>query len=196
MPTANKVHFGVKNMHYAPITYSSTGVPSWGTPVAVPGSVSVTLSKESNDTNFYADNSLYFRVAVNNGYTGSLEMADFPVKMRQDLWNMDLTTTNKLLVESVDAKPVEFALMFETDGDQGPDLWCFYRCLASRPDINGNTTTESTEVQTQSCDITVMPVVDPSAGSAINGKVWYRTTEDTPSGTLTSFYSTVNTTLT
>ena len=196
MATANKVHFGVKGLHYALITYSSAGVPSWGSPVAVPGSVNITLSKESNNADFYADNMKYFRVAVNNGYTGSLEMADFPVAMRQALWNQTVTTTSKLLVEDVDAQPAEFALMFETDGDQGPDYWCFYRCIADRPDVNAATTNEATEVQTQTCDLTVLPVVDPSSGSKTNGKVWYRTTADTPSATLTSFYSSVNTTLT
>ena len=35
MAEQNKVHFGLKNVHYALITYTS-GVPSWGTPKAVP----------------------------------------------------------------------------------------------------------------------------------------------------------------
>lgn len=194
MANANKVHFGLKNVHYALITYTS-GVPSWGTVKAVPGAVNVTLSKESSDTDFYADDVKYYHLASNNGYTGTLEMADFPVEMRQDLWNYDVTTTGKLLVEDVDADPAEFALMFEIDGDQSPERYCFYRCTASRPDVTGATKADSVEVQTQSCDLTVMPVVDPTNPSVIDGKVYYRTTADTPSGTYTSFFSTVNTTL-
>lgn len=194
MANANKVHFGLKNVHYALITYTS-GVPSWGTVKAVPGAVNVTLSKESSDTDFYADDVKYYHLASNNGYTGTLEMADFPVEMRKDLWNYDVTTTGKLLVEDVDADPAEFALMFEIDGDQSPERYCFYRCTASRPDVTGATKADSVEVQTQSCDLTVMPVVDPTNPSVIDGKVYYRTTADTPSGTYTSFFSTVNTTL-
>lgn len=195
MATANKVHFGLKNVHYALITYSSTGVPSWGTVKAVPGAVNVTLSKESSDTDFYADDVKYFHTASNNGYTGTLEMADFPVTMRQDLWNYGVTTTGKLLVEDVAANAAEFALLFEIDGDQSPERYCFYRCQASRPDVSGATKAESVEVQTQSCDLTIMPVIDPTVSSPIDGKVYYRTTADTPSATYTSFYSTVNTTL-
>ena len=86
--------------------------------------------------------------------------------------------------------------MFETDGDISPDRFCFYRCVASRPDVTGATKADSTEVQTQSCDITVMPVIDPTASSPINGKVYYRTTADTPTATFTAFYSAVDDSLT
>lgn len=195
MATANKVHFGLKNVHYALITYSSSGVPSWGTVKAIPGAVSLSLAKEGSDTDFYADDVKYYHIAGNNGYSGTLEMADFPATVRQDLWNQSISTTGKLLIEDVDAQPAEFALMFEIDGDQSPDRYCFYRCLAARPDVASATKADSTEVQTQSCDLSVMPVIDPTSASVINGKVYYRTTADTPSGTYTSFYSTVNTTL-
>lgn len=195
MATANKVHFGLKNVHYAVITYSSAGVPSWGTVKAVPGAVSVSLAKEEGTTDFFADDVKYYHLGTNNGYTGTLEMADFPVAMRQDLWNQSTTTTGKLLVEDVNAQPAEFALLFEIDGDQSPERYCFYRCVASRPDVAGATKADSTEVQTQSCDLTVMPVIDPTVSSPIDGKVYYRTTADTPSATYTSFYSSVSTTL-
>lgn len=193
MATANKVHFGLKEVHYATITYSSSGVPSWGTVKAVPGAVNLTLSKNSSDTDFYADDIKYYHIATNNGYTGTLEMADFPVQMRQDLWNQTVSTTSKMLIEDVDAQPVEFALLFEIDGDQSPERYCFYRCVASRPDVASSTKAESTEVQTQSCDITVMPVI--YSGNAANGRVYYRTTADTPSQTYNSFYSSVLTTI-
>ena len=193
MATANKVHFGLKEVHYATITYSSSGVPSWGTVKAVPGAVNLTLSKNSSDTDFYADDIKYYHIATNNGYTGTLEMADFPVQMRQDLWSQTVSTTSKMLIEDVDAQQVEFALLFEIDGDQSPERYCFYRCVASRPDVASSTKAESTEVQTQSCDITVMPVI--YSGNAANGRVYYRTTADTPSATYNSFYSSVLTTI-
>lgn len=196
MATANKVNFGLKNVHYALITYSSAGVPSWGTVKNFPGAVSVSLSRDGSDSDFYADDVKYFHLGTNNGYTGTLEMADYPASVCKDLWNMDITTTGKLLVEDVDAQPAEFGLLFEIDGDQQPTRYCMYRCTASRPDIASQTKADSTDVQTQSCDLTIMPVIDPTVSSPINGKVYYRTTEDTPSATYTSFYSSVLTTLT
>lgn len=195
MATANKVHFGLKSVHYAVITYSTAGSPTWGTPKAVPGAVSLTLSKESGTTDFYADDIKYFHLASNNGYTGTLEMADFPATMRSDIWGQTVTSTGKMVVEDIADNTKEFALMFEIDGDQSPERFCFYRCTADRPDVASATKADSVEVQTQSCDITVMPVVDP-AGSTPNGKVYYRTTADTPTATYNSFYSSVLTTLT
>lgn len=194
MATANKVHFGLKNVHYAVITYTA-GVPSWGTPVAVPGAVNLTLSKESGTTDFYADDTKYFHLASNNGYTGTLEMADFPAAMRTALWGQTVTATGKMLVEDVNAQPAEFALMFEINGDQTPERFCFFRCTADRPDVTGATKADSVEVQTQSCDLTVMPVIDPTTSSPINGKVYYKTTEDTPTATYTGFFGAVETTL-
>lgn len=194
MATANKVHFGLKNVHYALITYTD-GVPSWGAVKPIRGAVSLTLSKEGSDTDFYADDVKYYHLGGNNGYSGSLEMADFPAEVRKDLWNQEITTTGKLLVEDIAAQPAEFALMFEIDGDQAPDRYCFFRCTASRPDVASSTKAESTEVQTQSCDLTVMPVLDSTADSEINGKVYYRTTADTPSATYQAFYNAVLTEL-
>lgn len=196
MATNNKVHFGLKNVHYALITYSTEGVPSWGTPKAVPGAVSLTLSKEGSDTDFYADDIKYFHLAGNNGYSGSLEMASFPPSMRNDIWGNTITSTSKMLVEDIDAQPAEFALLFEIDGDKNAERYCFYRCQASRPDVASSTKAETTEVQTQSCDLTAMPVMDPTAESVINGKVYYKTTADTPSATYADFYGAVNVTLT
>lgn len=193
--TANKVHFGLKNVHYAVITYGATGAPTFATPVAVPGAVSLTLSKEGSDTDFYADDVKYYHLAGNNGYSGSLEMASFPVQMRQDLWGMTVTETGKFLVESASAQPAEFALMFEIDGDQAPDRYCIFRCVASRPDVASTTKAESTDVQTQSCDLTAMPVLDPTDDSPINGMVFYKTTADTPSASYEGFFNAVSTTL-
>lgn len=194
MATANKVHFGLKNVHYALITYTD-GVPSWGAVKPIRGAVSLTLSKEGSDTDFYADDVKYYHLGGNNGYSGSLEMADFPAEVRKDLWNQEITATGKLLVEDIAAQPAEFALMFEIDGDQAPDRYCFFRCTASRPDVASSTKAESTEVQTQSCDLTVMPVLDSTADSEINGKVFYSTTADTPSATYQAFYNAVLTEL-
>lgn len=190
MANANKVHFGLKNVHYAIITYTE-GVPSWGTPVHVPGAVNVTLSKEGSDTDFYADDVKYFHITGNSGYTGTLEMADFPVQMRQDIWGQELSDTGKMLIESVDDKGAEFALMFEVDGDQTPTRYCMFRCTAARPDVAGATKAESVEVQTMTCDLVIMPVLDATADSEINGKVKYSTTADTPAADYADFYSAV-----
>lgn len=194
MPNENKVNFGLRNVHYAVITYTN-GVPSWGTPKAWKGGVTLSLTKETSSSDFYADDTKYFHITANNGYTGSIEMARVTDEVLQDLFGFTLSSTGKMIIENAEAAPVEFALMFEVQGDQKPRRVCLYRCTADRPDINAATKGDSVEVQPQSCDLVVMPVIDPTANSPIDGVTKYSTTANTPTATFEDFFNAVDTTL-
>ena len=51
----NKVKFGLKNVHYAPITASVDGEPTFGVPKRLPGAVSLTLDVQGEEVEFEAD---------------------------------------------------------------------------------------------------------------------------------------------
>lgn len=178
----NKVQFGLKNVHYAVLTFTGT-TPSWTTPVAVPGAVSLSLSPQGDQSTFYADNTSYYVSYSNNGYTGTLEMARFPDAMRTAIWGDTLGSTSKVLTETNTTTQTKFALLFEIDGDATQQHYVIYSCTASRPSIGSSTTNETTEPQTQSCDITAIALPD--------GKVSAHTTDTTPSGTVSAWYSAV-----
>ena len=76
----NKVQFNLKNVHYAVLTVED-GVPSWATPVHVPGAVTLTLDPQGEVKPFHADGIVYYQTVSNNGYAGDLEMARFPDRM-------------------------------------------------------------------------------------------------------------------
>ena len=183
----NKVRFNLKNVHYAVLTETvntaGTTVYSWATPKAVKGAVSLDLSQEGEISPFYADGITFYRSISNNGYSGSLEMARYSDDMMKDVWGDTLGSTSKVLTEnaSVEAKP--FALLFQVDGDADEELYCLYNVCGTRPSIGSQTNEETKEPQTQSSDITAIPLVD--------GRVLARTTADTPSATKTGWFNTV-----
>ena len=71
MGTANKVQFGLKNVHFFPLT----GADTYGAAVAIPGGVNINLAARGESTEFYADNVVYYASVANNGYEGDLELA-------------------------------------------------------------------------------------------------------------------------
>ena len=74
----NKVTFGLRNVHIAFVDTESETQPAWAEPIKIPGAVNFTPSPEGDTNTFYADDEPYFVVSSNNGYTGDLEMANFP----------------------------------------------------------------------------------------------------------------------
>ena len=85
MPKKNKVKFNICNVHYALLTLETDGVVSFGTPVAMPGAVSLSLDPNGEPSNFYADGYAYYTVSNNMGYEGDLELAMVPESFRTDV---------------------------------------------------------------------------------------------------------------
>lgn len=177
----NKVQFNLKNVHIAKLTNDAT--PAWGTPVAVPGAVSLSLDAEGEAYEFYADGIVYYGTNANNGYSGDLEMALIPDTIMKDIFGMTIGATSKVVTEDASAEPEHFALMFEIDGDAAENYYALYNCLATRPSIGSTTNTETKEAQTQTMSITARPLP--------NGLVQAHTTGDTPTAIRTGWFTSV-----
>ena len=155
---ANKVKFGLKNVHYAVITETGGGI-TYCQPKSIPGAVNLTLDAAGESVQFYADDSVYFEDNTNDGYTGSLEMALIPDDFREDVLG-DVLDANGALIENKDAKAKHFALLFEFDGDAKKTRHVLYYVLASRPSVSGSTRTNTKEPQTETLNITARPAPD------------------------------------
>lgn len=158
---ANRVKYGLKNVHYAVATISSTGSATYGTPKAIPGAVSLSMDPQGETTKFRADNINYWVGTANNGYEGDLEVALVPDTFKVDVLGY-VSDSNGVLVEDADAPSVPFALLFEFDGDANKTRHVLYNCTAARAATSGNTTEETIEPQTETMTLSASSVFNAS----------------------------------
>ena len=155
---ANKVRFGLSNVHYSLISEdASTHAITFGTPVAWRGAVSLTIDVEADTNKFYADNGVWASFDSATGGTATLEMADVPESVYTDLLGFIKTAADEI-VENTTPISQEFALLFEVSGNTDPIGYRLYRCTLSRPGLTANTTNESTDPETSSFTLTYMPI--------------------------------------
>lgn len=176
----NKVKFNICNVHYAPITVAEEGTVSFGTPVPMPGAVSISMDPTGEPESFYADGIEYYVINNNQGYDGDLELAMIPESFRTDILKEE-QDANKVLVENANSETGSFALLFEFDGDIRKIRHVLYNCSASRPTIESKTNEEDKEVQTETLTIKATPLSDgkvkAKTGNTTDAKVyedWYK----------------------
>lgn len=153
----NRVRYGLKRAYYAPVTLDAQDVPTFGTPVRLPGAVSITLDANAEQEIFYADDIAYFVTNAMNGYDGTLELALVPEQFEKDCLGVQ-EDTDGLLVESASDMAKYFALMFEFTGDVKAIRHCLYYCKASRGSTEGETKGETAEVKTEELNFTASPL--------------------------------------
>ncbi len=147
--------FGFKNVHVAKMTETNNAI-TYGAPIKIPGGVSFSMDAQGETSTFYADNRAYYQTTANNGYSGSLVMADVPEEFLTNIFGQTKDTNGALIENSGDTIS-KFALMCEAEGDPSERRFVFYNCLATRPSVELSTNEEGKEVKTASMDITMAP---------------------------------------
>ena len=179
----NKVKFGLNKVHYAKITaWSDDGVPTFATPVRLPGAVSLSIDANGENENFFADNGVYYVINNNAGYEGDLEVALITTDFATAILGEQLDSKG-VLVERNDAETSQFALLFEFNGDKNHIRHVLYCCSASRPSTESSTTEESTEVKTETLSL--------KATALPSGLVKGKTCENTDEATYNNWYGAV-----
>ena len=153
---ANKVKFGLSEVHIAPITAVSDSQYTYGTIFAIPGAVNLTLDIAGDTEDFYADNIKYFTESANQGYTGSLEMALFNEDFRTKILN-EIKDSNGALIEDASKGTNAFALGFQIDGDKQNKRYWYYNVTAARAANNASTIQSSKTPETETVNITAAP---------------------------------------
>lgn len=166
---ANKVKYGLSNCYYAVLDETAG---TYGTPVAMPGAVNLSLDQEGETNNFRADNMDYYVSVSNNGYSGDLELALIPDSFLTDVMG-EVVGTNGLQYENADAKPKAFALLFQFEGDEHATRHVLYNCKATRPTLASQTTDTSIEPVTETISLTAIAkefTIDTSTVKVVKAK--------------------------
>ena len=180
----NKVRYGLKNVHYATVTFASDGTPTFGTPVAIPGAVSANLSKNGDTYTFYADDGSYFELGDNASYEGDLVIALIPQSFRTAALGETLDGKGVLFEDSNPTRG-HFALLFEFTGDVNAIRHVLYNCTAAENTIEGQTKGENIEVQPETLTITARALPN-------GGPVKAKTGDTTDATVYSEWYTTVH----
>ena len=186
MADSNKIKYGLSKCYYAKATIATDGSATYGTPVPLPGAVSLSMDQQSDRTTFWADNIQYYVSDANQGYEGDLELAKLPDSFLTDILGY-LVDENDILLEDAGANPAHFALMFQFQGDAHARRNVLYNCVASRPSLESSTKEDTITPQTESISITATSIYNTSLNKDL---VKARVTE-TETTAYASWYSTV-----
>ncbi|MDA2095461.1 phage tail protein [Bacillus cereus] len=144
----NKVVFGLKGVRYSVISEEESGKITYGTPARLPGAVEMKLEPKGEQSDFFADDGNYFTESSNQGYEGTLNIANITEAFRTDVLGEVLDETDKVITEVSNAKIKKIALMFEFDGDVKATRHVMYNVSVSRPSIGSSTKSDKTEPTT------------------------------------------------
>ncbi|MBR3236968.1 MAG: phage tail protein [Oscillospiraceae bacterium] len=185
----NKIKYGLKSVYYAVGTPGANNTMTYGTPVAIPGAVNLSLDPQGDSTPFYADNIVYYQGTANTGYEGDLEIALIPDSFKTDVLGF-ITDGKDVLVEDAEAATVHFALLFQFEGDSKATKHVLYNCTAARPTVAGATKEASIEPQTETLSITATTVYFATVDTEV---VKAEANEDSDSTTYSGWTTTVYT---
>ena len=151
---ANKVMFGVSELHVGLYEVAGDGTVTLGSPVNVPGTVSINLEAEAEENSFYADNVRYWTGYSDNGYTGEIENALFDDTFKTTFMNyVQLDDGGIAQIKGEKNKTVYF--MFQADGDVENRRMIVYNVTLGQINREYATTEDSIEPQTATLSFTV-----------------------------------------
>lgn len=152
-----KVVFNIKKLQFSKITaVSDTGVPTYGSPLKLPGTVSLTLNSETTSDPFYADGEVYFLPKGAETQTGTLENAQFSDEVLKAIYAYVEDTNGNML--ATDGQVAEFGMQFACDSDDGEIYFTYYRCTTTKPGLNVTTNAPGATINPQSVNVTASTI--------------------------------------
>ena len=150
---ANKVEFGISQLHVGTYTVDDQGAVTLGTPYHQKGAVSFSPEESSEQNNFYADNTIYW-----SGYSGGSIEGDLEVAMFDDEFKTQFlgyrTLTNGGLANVKNATKPNVYIAFQVEGDSESRRVILYNCALGAITREYATVEDSKEPATETLGVT------------------------------------------
>ena len=150
---ANKVEFGISELHVGTWTVAQDGTVTMGTPYHQPGAVSFSPEENSEQNTFYADNIAYW-----SGYSGGTIEGDLEVAMFDDAFKTQFLGYVALadggLANVKNATKPNVYVAFQVEGDAESRRVILYNCTLGAITREYNTIEESKETTTETLAVT------------------------------------------
>lgn len=150
---ANKVEFGISQLHVGTYTVANDGTVTLGTPYHQAGAVSFSPETQSEQNIFYADNIAYWSGYSGGTIEGDLEVAMFDDQFKTDFLGYVALTNGGLAAVKNPTKPNVY-VAFQVEGDAESRKVILYNCSLGNISREYNTIEESKEPTTETLSIT------------------------------------------
>lgn len=151
---ANKVEFGISNLHVGTYTDDGEGNVTLGAPYHQKGAVSFSPEEQSEASNFYADNIVYWSGYSGGTFEGDLEVAKFDDAFKKSFLGYKELTDGGLANVKGAIKPNVY-IAFEVEGDAEARRIILFNCALGGITREFNTIEETKEPTTETIAVTV-----------------------------------------
>ena len=150
---ANKVEFGISELHVGTYTVDDQGAATLGTPYHQKGAVSFSPEENSEQNTFYADNIAYWSGYSGGSIEGDLEVAMFDDEFKTQFLGY-VTLTNGGIANVKNATKPNVYIAFQVEGDAESRRVILYNCSLGAIKREYNTIEENKEPATETLGVT------------------------------------------
>lgn len=150
----NKVLFGFRDLYIGTYTVDDeSGVVTLGTPYHQTGAVGFSPEAQGNSYVFHADDVNYYSNYSTGSYEGDLVVARFDDEFRTSFLG-EVLLDDGGVAELKDAKKPSIYMMYECQGDKGPERVIWYNGTMGNIQREVATIEDEVEVQTETISVT------------------------------------------
>ena len=150
---ANKVEFGISELHVCTYTVGDDGTVTLGTPYFQPGAVSFSPEEQSENNTIYADNIPYWSGYSGGTFEGDLEVAKFSDEFKTQFLGYRALTNGGLANVKNATKPNVY-IAFQVEGDAESRRVILYNCALGVIGREFNTIEDTKEPTTETLGVT------------------------------------------